>query len=261
RPSGHRAVSVLGPATLIPVARWVDGSARRIRLTMGDQLALPAAPASLSRMRASLGRALLVGSVVFSPLAAQQPADTGALLLRAGSDTIVVDRFIRSATVIKGRVQVKGQARIDYLARLGPNDRVENLLLAVFAPGAASDAQPTQRIRLTMQRDTAVVETAAGVHRVPTEADAIPMFNNALGLTELFTRRARATGGIADLRYFAINGGTTLSVAVRPVGTDTLTVQIDKQVERLRVDPVGRITGGIIAGTPIDFIRQGAEAA
>ena len=192
---------------------------------------------------------------------AQQAADRGALLIRRGTDTIVVDRFIRIADTLKGSVQVKGQPRIDYLAVLDPNDGVRSLLLGIIAPDAAADAQPAQRIRMTLQGDTVVAETPAGVQRVPTKVGAIPMFNNALALTELFTRRARAAGGVADIPYFATNGGTTLTVSVRPVAADSLTVTIARQVERFRVDPAGRILGGIIAGSNLEFVRLGPEAA
>jgi hypothetical protein len=178
-----------------------------------------------------------------------------------GSDTVVVDRFIRSTDTLKGTVQVKGQPRIDYLVVLGPNETVRVLVLGIFAPGAAANAPPAQRIRMAVQGDTVVAETPSGTQRVPTKAGAIPMFNNALALTELFTRRARATGGVADIPYFAINGGTTLTVAVRPASPDTLTVAIGQQVERFRVDGVGRILGGVVAGSKLEFLRSGPDAA
>ena len=104
----------------------------------------------------------------------------------------MVDRFIRSADTLKGSVQVKGQPRFDYLVVLGPNESVRSLILGVYAAGAAPDAQPLQRVRVAMQGDTAVVETAAGTQRVPTKTGAVPSFNNALAISELFTRRARS---------------------------------------------------------------------
>ena len=114
---------------------------------------------------------------------------------------------------------------------------------------------------MIVQGDTVVAETPAGIHRVPTKAGAIPMFNNALALSELFTRRARANGGTADVPYFAMSGGQTLTVTVRPATADTLTMTIATQVQRFRVDPAGRILGGVVAGSPFEFVRLGAEAA
>jgi dienelactone hydrolase len=192
---------------------------------------------------------------------AQAQDDRGALVIRRGPDTLVVDRFIRSADTLKGSVQVRGQPRIDYRLMLGPDESVRTLVLAVFAQGAVADAQPLQRVRVAMRGDTAVVETAANTQRVPSRTGAVPSFNNALAISELFTRRARATGGVADIPYFAINGGVTLDVRVRPLGADSMMVTIAQQVERLKVDPTGRILGGVIVGPNLEFVRLGPEAA
>jgi dienelactone hydrolase len=188
-------------------------------------------------------------------LRAQQPPERASLAILRGADTLVTDRFTRTADSLRGTVLVTGQPRIDYLAILGPNNTVRSLTLGVFAPGAAADATPLQRVRIVVERDTMLVETAAGVQRVASKADAIPMFNNALALTEIFTRRARASGGTATIPYFAISGGVTLDVGVAPVGADSLTVAIGPQVQRFRVDPPGRILGGTIGGTNMMFVR------
>jgi dienelactone hydrolase len=192
---------------------------------------------------------------------AQSGDDRGALAIRRGADTVVVDRFIRVADTLKGSVQVRGQPRVDYFARLGPNETVQTLTIAVFTPGAAADAQPLQRVRVTLRGDTAIVETAAGTQRVASRTGAVPSFNNALAISELFTRRARSAGGIADIPYFSINGGVTIDVRVRPVGTDSMTAAIGQQVERLKVDATGRILGGVIVGPNLEFVRLGAESA
>lgn len=189
------------------------------------------------------------------PLRAQQPPETGSLHILRGTDTLVTDRFVRTADSLRGAVEIKGQPRIEYLAMLGPSETVRSLTLSVFAPGAAADAAPLQRVRIVVQGDTMLAETPGGVQRVASKPGAIPMFNNALALTELFTRRARAAGGTATIPYFAITGGSTIDVAVAPVGADSMTVGIATQVQRFHVDQVGRILGGTIAGTDMRFLR------
>ncbi len=208
-----------------------------------------------------LGRLIALAAGIGAPLLAQDARDRGSLMIRSGIDTVVVDHFVRTDDTLRGSVPVKGQPRIDYLVLLGPNDQVRVFLLGVFAPGPAANAVRIQRVRMVVQGDTVIADIPAGIQRVPTRVGAIPMFNNALALTELFTRRARATGGASDIPYFATNGGTTLNVEVRPASADTLTVTIAKQVERFRVDPTGRILGGVVAGTKLEFLRGGPEAA
>jgi cyclophilin family peptidyl-prolyl cis-trans isomerase/pimeloyl-ACP methyl ester carboxylesterase len=204
---------------------------------------------------------VLVAVATAVPVLTQQEADRGAILLRRAADTLVVDRFIRTADTLKGSVQVKGQPRIDYFALLGPNETVRSLTIAIYAAGAAADAAPAQRVRTMMHGDTAVVETPAGTQRIATRAGAVPSFNNALAISELFTRRARLAGGVASIPYFSLSGGVTIDVQVRPLSADSVTVTIAQQVERLRIDPAGRILGGIIAGPNFEFVRQGPEAA
>src|SRR5262245_976581 len=204
---------------------------------------------------------ILLAVLAATRLGAQSTPDHASLLILRGSDTLVVDRFTRSTDSIVGSVQVKGQPRIDYAAALGPQETVRSLVLGVFAPGAAADAAPMQRIRILVQGDTMVAETPAGVQRVPSKAGAVPMFNNALGLSEIFTRRARAAGGATSIPYFAISGGTTLDVNVAPVGSDSMTVAIGPQVQRFKVDAVGRILGGVVGGTNMTFVRGPGGAA
>src|SRR5579862_1382255 len=197
---------------------------------------------------------------LFALTAAAQTPERGALMIMRATDTVVIDRFVHVRDTLKGIVQVRAQPRIEYLAVLTPEGGVRTLILGISRLGAPSTEPPTQRVKMTVEGDTVVAETAAGIQRVPTKVGAIPMFNNALALTELFTRQAAASGGVANIPYFAVNGGVTFTVTVRAAQNDTMTVGIAQQVERLKVDPTGRILGGIIGGTKLEFARAAPEA-
>lgn len=191
-----------------------------------------------------------------------QAGERAALNLLAGADTVVTDRFVRSRETLEGVVRIKGQSRIEYAATLA-GDTVRVLTLAIFAAAAPADAAPMQRIRVTMHGDTAVVETSAGTHRIATRPGAIPMFNNALALSEQFTRRARRAAFDAELvvPYFALAGGATIDVTLSAVGRDSMILAVPGQAQRLRVDSDGRILGGLIPGTPFVFVRTTDAAA
>ena len=200
-------------------------------------------------------------SCVAAGSAAAQQVERGAIMLLSGTDTIVTDRFARSPDALSGTVHVKGQPRIEYAATLS-GQMVRSLTLVMFAAGAPANASPTLRLRVTMLADTAVVETAAGTHRIATRPGAIPMFNNALALSEQFTRRARGARAAESLiPFFALSGGVTLDVTLRAVGEDSMTFAVPGQVQRLRVDTAGRILGGTIAGTPFVFARSADPGA
>lgn len=76
-------------------------------------------------------------------LEAQTPAEQGILMIRRGADTAVADRFTRTTDSLSGRVEIKGQGRIEYVTVLGPGESVRSLTIAAFAPGAAADASPS----------------------------------------------------------------------------------------------------------------------
>jgi dienelactone hydrolase len=214
-------------------------------------------------MRSNINTLIIAGMFAF-PLVAQETkevSDRGALMLRLGNDTVVTDRFFRSHDTLQGIVVVKGQARFEYVAALGPNDAVVSLSVKAYALGGAPGDAPLQRIYISMQGDSAFAETAAGMQRLGTRAGAIPMFNNALALTELFTRRARAAGGSAEIPYLVMNGGSTLTLSVKPVGADSVVVTIAGQEQRLKIDPRGRIIGGKISNMAAEFLRAGPAAA
>jgi hypothetical protein len=192
---------------------------------------------------------------------AQGAADRGALYLRQGTDTVVTDRFEWRGDTLRGRAQVKGQQAIAYVAVLGPGNELRTLSYDVFAPAAKDGDSPAMHLFFTMKGDTAIAETPAGVQRVPTKLGAIPMVGNALALTELFTRRAKAAGGTLEIPYLAVSGGATIMVGVKPAGADSLIVMVGAQEQRFHVDAIGRILGGTVTGRNFEFVRGGPAAA
>lgn len=207
--------------------------------------------------------ALLVG---WSRPAAAQGAsaaseDRGAFAMLRGADTIVVERFIRTATALQGSLDIKGAPHVEYFASLGAGNLVQSFTLKAWAPGTAADAPPAQTIGMLVRGDTMIAQTPAGVQRVPTQYGAVPVINNSLALTEIFTRRARAAGGTGVFPWLAVAGGMTISVTVAPIGGDSLLLTVANQPHRLAVDALGRINGGSIPGAGIAIVRLGPDAA
>jgi dienelactone hydrolase len=204
---------------------------------------------------------LLGGAALFSPPGHQGPADRGAFVLRLGVDTLVIEHFSRVADTVQGSIGIKGQPRQDYVAILGPTGTIATMSLNVFAPGAGASAAPVQRVRVRMTGDSAIVDVNGAVQRLATVHGAIALLNNSFALTELFTRRARAAGGSADIPVWALTGGASLTVVIRTVGSDSMTMSIAGQQQRLRVDAAGRILGAYIPAQRIEVTRVGGAAA
>ena len=212
-------------------------------------------------MKTRMRLLLLTLALTTQSLAAQGGTTRGAYVMRIGADTIVIERFERSGDTLHGSISVKGQPHQDFVAVVRPDFTVSTLALNVFtsdAPGAA----PAQRIIVDVRGDTAYATVDGTVRRFPTVAGAVPLLNNSFALAELFTRRARFAGGSAGLPVFAVSGGVTLTVTVRSVGADSMTLTIGGVEERLLVNGSGEILGGMIAAQHLEVSRvDGATAA
>jgi uncharacterized protein len=200
---------------------------------------------------------VLVPRVVHS----QAATERGAFVLRAHGDTVVVDRFVRTADTLRGSVALKGQPLVSYAAALGPGNVVRTLQMTVAKAGAAAGDPPAQRILVTMKDDSALVETGGSTIRVATKAGAVPAFGNAFALYELFTRRASETGGSGDYSYFSLNGAATIPVTVRPAAPDSALLALGGAQIRYRVDAGGRVLGGAIPAQSVIISRANAEEA
>lgn len=191
---------------------------------------------------------------------AQGPAlERGGFAIVRGSDTIVTERFVRGPAALHGSLRIRGAPRQDYFVTLGPGELVQSFTLSAWMPGAADSAPPTQRIPMTVAGDTVIAQTPAGTQRIPTRFGAVPVLNNSFALIEIFTRRARATGGSGEFPFFAAAGGQTLPATVTAVGADSAVFTVAGQANRLAVDAVGRILGGTVG--PFRVVRLGPDAA
>ncbi len=195
------------------------------------------------------------------PLTGQAPAARGGFIMQLGADTVVVERFSHAGDTLSGTVSVLGQPRLEYHAVQGADQLIHAMTFRVFPLGAAADAAPLQEVKATLRGDSAFIEVA-GQHRgYQTTAGALPLLNNSIAVTELFSRYARTHGDSVDIPGWSLSGGTTLTVSVRPLGTDSMTLLVAGQLHRLRVDETGRILGGSIPSAGIVITRVTAAVA
>ncbi len=199
--------------------------------------------------------------VAGNALGAQGVTNRGAFVMRIGTDTIVIERFDHVGDTLQGSISVKGQPRQEYVAVMGPGLTVNTLSLNVFT-NDIDGAAPAQRVLVSMRGDSVFATIRGTVQRFGTIKGAIPLLNNSFALAELFTERARSAGRSADVPAWAMSGGTTLTIAVRPLGADSVTLAVGGVTERLRVDGSGRILGGTIPSQRLEISRvDGSTAA
>lgn len=111
-----------------------------------------------------------------------------------------------------------------------------------------------------MRGDSALGEFAlpAGMPavRMATQPGAVPLVNPSFALIEQIARRARALGGdTVTVPALLIQGGATISVAVRWTGADSVTLSIAGSVVESRTDPDGGFLSGTIRAQNLIFER------
>lgn len=214
----------------------------------------------MNQLKTGTSFATLMLAFVAASATAQALSERGAFVGLLGTDTVLIDRFDRTVDTLRGSVAVKNQPRVEYVMALGPRNGVRSLEMDILAANATA-TQGRLHIDVRMSSDSAIVTMGTTSTRVATTPGAIPSFNNAFAITEIFMRRARSTSGSGDYVYLNVPGGQSIPVTVRPLGADSLIFSIVGQEQHYRVDPAGRILGGVIVGQPVRVVRvSGREA-
>jgi dienelactone hydrolase len=216
-------------------------------------------------------RLLLIG-VLAAPLLGAQPTPasrTAAILLLQGSDTVVVERFTRSAREVTASVAVRGQPRIDLRFEIGADHLVPSTTFTVFGPNAPVDAAPLQRGTLTLRPDSAILTIDGGgasrTIRVATRPGALPLLNNEFVVAEQAVRIAQARG-MRSLTFpvFALSAAVTLDATLDLVGADSARFTVAGNVTEVAIDAAGQIVGGRLpasSGIRLAVVEGAAAAA
>lgn len=215
--------------------------------------------------------------VIATSSIAQTAGDRGAFIIAQRGDTVAIERFARTPDSINVDLTVKMQARFVYVAKTAKDFTIPQIALQVYLLNAAADAPPAQSAVLTMKGDSVIAEiSAAGqsqTQRIKTTAGAVMVPPSSIAAFEQLTMKARAferasagkaieTSHPFTVPVFATAGGATLNATLTSLGADSMVVDVAGQEYRLKVDPVGRILGGIAqaVGVTISRIDQTAAA-
>ncbi|MBI1967728.1 MAG: DUF2911 domain-containing protein [Gemmatimonadetes bacterium] len=162
--------------------------------------------------------------------AAQGAPETGGFVVRLGTDTVVVERFTRTADRVEGEYLARSPRTVlrRWTATLAPEGTVRGFEMT-SQPVAEAGAAPL-RVSYEFTGDR------AGIH---------PFLNNSWALLELATRRFRA-GAAARLAQPALPPGDEelMTLTLERRGDDSVTLTIfEGNPNAVRVDATGRILG------------------
>jgi hypothetical protein len=235
---------------------------RRLLGHLAVVLALAALPA----------RGVLMAQSAAPPATAAEVAagDSGVFIIRHGGDTVATERFLRTATALKGTLAIRNASGTlqAYEAVVAPDASVALIEVTVRESGDSGRAsgppagRVVQRARVIFKEDSAAVDdiTNHGMQtRVfATERGAVPYLNLSFALLEQAVRRARgAAPEAARVPFFNLGGGQTLDATVARLGADSVTVAIGSVEFHLRVDPAGRVLGGTVPAQQLVAERVG----
>jgi hypothetical protein len=217
-------------------------------------------------MRPNL-RALAAATLVLGfprGAAAQATADSGAFVIRHGSDTVATERFSRTANHLEGTLAFRNPNRTSegYSAVVAPDATLPLIELTIRegVDSGGTKARIVQRARVIFKEDSAAVDEMgnAGIQTriFGTEVGAVPYLNLSFALLEQAVRRARAANDGSQVAFFNLGGGQTLIARLSPLGVDSLRLDIGDIRIHLRMDTKGRLLGGRIPVQDLVAERQ-----
>jgi hypothetical protein len=199
-----------------------------------------------------------------APLAAQTVADSGTFIIRHGDTTVATEKFSRTETSLDGILSLNNSRNTfqRYNLVVAPDATVPMVEVTVRqdADSGRIKAKPVSRTRVIFREDSAAVDAIIG-ERIETrifgtQRGAVPYLNMSFAMLEQAIRRSRMPGGSAEVPFFNLGGGQTVSGKFTPLGSDSLNLAIGDVQFHLRVDSSGRVLGGRIPTQNVVVDRQ-----
>lgn len=191
--------------------------------------------------------AVVVPSMAVAQAAGTHTAlDSAVFVTRLGSDTLVIERVIRSPRRVEAEVamRVPSTTRTMYVLELSPSGTLERMEAVTFDT-TARGATPARREVLTRVGDSLRLESAAGEQRrvraVAADANALPFIDMVHWPYEIAIMRFKASG-VSEAPQPLLTGARVSTFTLARVGGDSMTItHPTRGTMRLRVDAAGRL--------------------
>lgn len=174
------------------------------------------------------------------------PLDSAVFVTRLGSDTLVIERVVRSPQRVEAEVamRVPRTTRTVYVLQLSPSGMLERMEATTFDT-TGGGATPARREIITRVGDSLRIETTAGEQRrtraVRAEPHALPFIDMVHWPYEIALVRLK-TSGATGASQPLLTGSRVSSFALARVGVDSMTItHPSRGTMRLRVDSAGRL--------------------
>lgn len=182
--------------------------------------------------------------------------ETGAFIVRLGSDTVAVERYTRTADRLEGDIALRSPARIGhYVVMLGPDGRPTSAEYTVRRPDGTPMSAGLRQARLAFGPDSVVSVTTLDsvVTRRIAARNAFPQLASSFAMAELAVRNLFVSGrdsGDAVMLSFGAQGPSVFPVRLYRPDSARLT-WFGGSPQYLRLDRSGRILA--VDATPTTF--------
>jgi len=192
----------------------------------------------------TIRRAALLLSLAASTAGAQS-----AFVQILRGDTVVVEKFTRTATRLDVTLAAKGAGLQLLNSIIEPSGALGALSLTVLAPGAVAGAAPMLTARMSVQGDTAIAVIERGgapqTQRIPSQAGAQPAVANLVSYIETMLLPARRSKtATVTITTVSIANGATMPLTFTNLLTDSVTVTMGGSPLFVITDSAGRVQRG-----------------
>jgi hypothetical protein len=201
-----------------------------------------------------------VAMTVAGPAAAWAQ-ESGAFLVRLGSDTLWLEKVTRTAGQLRGEyvIRTPRTSHRVYTADLNADGTMRRFEMVIHNLGAGPGPAET-RATIEFTGDSAFTTAPRGDSTVTTRMaagkGAVPWVQGAIGIAEQLGRQARTAGAASyTVDYVAPGAARASRVTVSRAGGDTLALMIETATARvgpwiLRLDQAGRLVAYSGRGSP-----------
>ena len=203
--------------------------------------------AGTSRCRCRL--APLIVAALVTPIAGSAQAtapDSGGYVTRLGTDTLAIERFVRTPQRVQAEVllRIPTTTRTTYVMELAPDGTMRRLESQTFDPGQPG-TEPVRAQVIERRGDSLRVETKAGrgegVRTVAAPPATLPFIDMIHWPYEIALMRLRAAGARSVEQPF-LSGVRPADFTIAAIGSDSMTItHPSRGTMRVHVDERGRL--------------------
>jgi hypothetical protein len=191
---------------------------------------------------------LAAAALAAVPAAVAAQADSAAYVTRLGTDTLAVERFVRTPSRVEAEVllRIPSTTRTTYVMDLAADGTMRRLESATYDP-KRPDAGPVRRETVERAGDSLRITTVTGENRrertVAAATATLPFIDMVHWPYEIALMRAKR-GGQPSVAQPLLTGRGTSDFTLGLIGPDSMTItHPSRGTMRVRVDGHGRLLG------------------